>query len=89
MTYAIGRRVVKIPHIGMVNVVAGKEVCPEFIQGAATPQAIAGALLPLLSDGDERSDMLREMEQVVDQLSDPAIQRDAVDVIDGVLERAQ
>ncbi len=49
-TYAIARRVVTIPRIGLVNVVAGREVAPEFVQDDATPEAMADALVPLLDD---------------------------------------
>src|SRR5439155_24806952 len=48
VTYAAARRLVTIPHIGLVNVVAGKQVAPEFVQGALTPSAVADALEPLL-----------------------------------------
>ncbi|MFN8718241.1 MAG: lipid-A-disaccharide synthase [Gemmatimonadaceae bacterium] len=48
ITYAIARRVVKIPHIGLVNVVAGREVSREFVQDAFVPSAVADALMPLL-----------------------------------------
>ena len=50
ITYAIARRVVKIPHIGLVNVVAGREVAPEFVQDALQPGAVADALQPLLDE---------------------------------------
>lgn len=48
LTYAIARRLVTIPHIGLVNVVAGGEVSREFVQGAFRPEAVADALDPLL-----------------------------------------
>ncbi len=48
ITYRIARRVVKIPHIGLVNVVAGREVSPEFVQERFVPAAVASALEPLL-----------------------------------------
>jgi lipid-A-disaccharide synthase len=51
-TYAIARRVVTIPRIGLVNVVAERLVAPEFVQDAAVPDRMAPALEPLL---DERS----------------------------------
>ena len=41
ITYAIARRVVKIPFIGLVNVVAGREVAREFVQDALQPAAVA------------------------------------------------
>jgi lipid-A-disaccharide synthase len=52
VTYAAARRLVKIPHIGLVNVVAGRQVAPEFVQDALQPHAVANALEPLL---DQRS----------------------------------
>jgi lipid-A-disaccharide synthase len=48
ITYAIARRVVKIPHIGLVNVVARREVSQEFVQNAVVPTQMADALMPLL-----------------------------------------
>lgn len=48
ITYGIARRVVKIPHIGLVNVVAGREVSREFVQDAFIPSRVADALEPLL-----------------------------------------
>ena len=46
-TYAIAKRAVKIPHIGLVNVVAGREVAPEFVQDKLVPSDVARALAPL------------------------------------------
>lgn len=50
ITYEIAKRVVKIPHIGLVNVVAGREVSREFVQGDFVPERVADALLPLLDE---------------------------------------
>ena len=58
-TYAIARRLVTIPHIGLVNVVAGREVAREFVQDAILPDAVADALVPLLDPtSSERARML-------------------------------
>ena len=48
LNYAIARRVVTIPYIGLVNVVAGREVAREFVQDALQPRAVADALVPLI-----------------------------------------
>lgn len=40
LTYAIGKRVVKLPYIGLVNIVLGKKEFPELIQKEAIPEAI-------------------------------------------------
>ena len=67
-TYAIARRVVKIPHIGLVNVVAGREVAREFVQDALRPTRVADALEPLLEPGAERTRVLAGLEHVRSKL---------------------
>jgi lipid-A-disaccharide synthase len=58
LSYALARRVVKVPHIALANLIAERRVAPEFVQDAATPEALADALLPLL---DESSPQRQEM----------------------------
>jgi lipid-A-disaccharide synthase len=53
-TYWIARRVVKIPHIGLVNVVAGREVAREFVQDALEPTAVSDELELLLRPASAR-----------------------------------
>src|SRR5205823_4617621 len=48
VSFAIAIRVLQVPHVGLVNLIAEREVAPEFLQGAATPAALAEAVLPLL-----------------------------------------
>ncbi|MCX7590194.1 MAG: lipid-A-disaccharide synthase [Kiritimatiellae bacterium] len=64
LSYLLGKLLVRVPHISLVNIVAGKSVCPELIQRAATPQALAEKLAPLVNDSPERAAMLRELEAV-------------------------
>ena len=52
-TFAVARRVVRVPHVGLANLVAGDRVVPELLQDAATPAALAAALLPLMEEGSE------------------------------------
>jgi lipid-A-disaccharide synthase len=71
-TYAIARRVVKIPRIGLVNVVAGREVAPEFVQDALAPPDVADVLERLLDPASvERRQMIRDLEQVRSSLGTP------------------
>jgi lipid-A-disaccharide synthase len=67
-TYWAGRLLVRVPHIAMVNIVGGREICPEFIQGRATPSAVTDALLPLIGDTRERTSMTEELRRVSDLL---------------------
>ena len=72
LTYAAARRLVKIPNIGLVNVVAGRRVAPEFVQDALEPAAVADALGPLLDHSrPERTVMLEELARVRTLLGAP------------------
>jgi lipid-A-disaccharide synthase len=48
LTYFMARRLVRVPHVGLVNLVAGERIAPELLQAEATPERLAAALLPLL-----------------------------------------
>jgi lipid-A-disaccharide synthase len=48
LSYALARRLVKVPHVALVNLVAEARVAPELIQEQATPEALAAELLRLL-----------------------------------------
>lgn len=71
VTYALARQFVKIEHIGLVNVVAGREVAREFVQGALQPTRVADALQPLLSATPARDASLRGLAEVRAKLGTP------------------
>ena len=48
LTYQIARRLVKLVHFSLPNLLAGKALVPEFLQDAVTPESLATALRPLL-----------------------------------------
>jgi lipid-A-disaccharide synthase len=81
-THAVARRVVRIPHIGLVNVVAGREVVREFVQDAMRAPAIADALDPLLDPASgERSRMLSDLAGVRGRLGTPGAARRVASMI--------
>ena len=47
-SYAIGRRFVSVDHIGLVNIIAGRTIVPELIQGEANPERIASEIRELI-----------------------------------------
>jgi lipid-A-disaccharide synthase len=61
LTYWLGRPLVKTPFFSMVNLVAGKRVVEELIQQRCTPDALAGAALALLHDGNAKERMRAEL----------------------------
>jgi lipid-A-disaccharide synthase len=52
LTYEIGRRLVKVDHMGICNIVAGERVVPELLQHEAEPGRIAGEIGRFLTDSD-------------------------------------
>jgi len=67
-TYLAARLVVSVKYLGMPNVLANKEVVPEFIQQAARPAAIVKAVRPLMENADVRQRMISEFDQLIGQL---------------------
>lgn len=86
MTYAMARRLVRIDHIGLVNVVAGKRVAPEFIQHDFRPEAVAGALELLLDRANpERARMVDALAAVRDSLGGPGAAERVAAIADEML----
>jgi lipid-A-disaccharide synthase len=68
MTYLAGRMLIQVQHLGMPNVLAGREIVPEFIQGKAQPAAIAAEVMELLEDDARRAQMLADFDEVIGKL---------------------
>ena len=71
LTYAIGRLIVSIKHFGLPNIVAGKTVVKELLQGEAEPEAIAGEIFRIIDDHSYRAAMVHELEQVRARMGEP------------------
>ncbi|MCC6265434.1 MAG: lipid-A-disaccharide synthase [Bryobacterales bacterium] len=69
ISWKFGRRLVKVPHLTMVNLVAGKRVAPELMQDAATGSSLAAAVEELLSHPEAMEQMREELRRVRDLLS--------------------
>jgi len=87
ITYLIGKLLVKSPYIGMVNMVAGKMICPEFIQNNASARNIITALIPLLEETAERKAMLDGLDYVNTLLGGPGAVERAGQIIRDFLEK--
>jgi lipid-A-disaccharide synthase len=72
LTYLAGRAVIKVPHLGMANILAGKEIVKEFIQQDAAPTNLAAEALRLLDDAAYRDRMREDFSKVRTKLIAPA-----------------
>jgi lipid-A-disaccharide synthase len=88
LTYWIGRMLVKLPYLSMVNVLAGEKVVPEFLQGAAEPERLARAALQILRNPKGAKTMSIRIREVAKKLGGPgAAARAAEEVEDAIRTR--
>jgi lipid-A-disaccharide synthase len=69
LNYLIARRLVKIDNIGLVNIILGTEICPEFVQDEARPTSIAEKALNLLENRAQRETMVSNFDRLRSMLS--------------------
>ncbi len=80
-TYWIAKRAVTLPHVGLANLIAEREICPEYLQSAATPDALARAVAPLLDRGTDAADKQRDaFAEVRARLGGPGATRKVVEM---------
>ncbi len=81
LTYAIGRRVVKVKYLSLINVMAKEQIVPEFLQDKLQPEAVAQVALDLLGNPQRREIMKQRVAQVVATLGGPGASHRAAEAI--------
>jgi lipid-A-disaccharide synthase len=71
LTYAVGKRLVKVAHMGIGNIVAGERVVPELLQHEAEPVPISDAIGRYLTDGGYRDTVVAKLRAVREKLGTP------------------
>jgi len=69
-TYLAARLVVNVKYLGMPNLLADKEVVPEFIQYRAKPRAVVEAVQPLIENANARERMISEFDSIIGRLGE-------------------
>ncbi|MFU8780081.1 MAG: lipid-A-disaccharide synthase [Kiritimatiellia bacterium] len=85
ITYFLIRPFIHVDYIGMVNIIAGKEACPELIQGNLTATKLAAAIETLIQDAATRLAMLTDIKNVQTQMGGGGAAENAARVIIGLL----
>jgi lipid-A-disaccharide synthase len=80
-TYVPGRLLIRVDHLGMPNILAGKEIIPEFIQHGAVPERIAETVWKLYSDPVRRAEMVGAMNRVAKLLGEKGGGRRAAEAV--------
>jgi len=81
LTYAVGRPFVSVPHYAMPNLIAGREVVKELIQGDFRPETVAVETLALLEDEGRRGALLEGLAEVRARLGPPGASARAAEVV--------
>ncbi len=87
VTYGIGKRLVRVDHIALVNLVAGEEIVREHIQAAMTPEALAREALRLIDHTEARTRMVERLGVVRDRLGQPGAASRVADACERLLGR--
>ena len=89
LTHLLGRRFVKLPHVAMVNLIAGKRVVKELIQDDFTPEKVAGEIRSLLEQPARREAMKQDLAEVRRRLGEPGASGRAAEALARVLAESQ
>ncbi|MGH7558472.1 MAG: lipid-A-disaccharide synthase [Gemmatimonadota bacterium] len=86
LTFAAARLLVRVEHVALPNLIAGKTVVPELLQGAVQPVAMAAPILTWLGDEDAREEVVVELAGVREAVGPPGVAeraaRAALDAMD-------
>ncbi len=80
LTYAVAKRIVRTESIGLVNLVAGKRVVPEYVQDEISPPALAGEVESMLFNVERREAMIKELRAVKERLGGPGASARAAEI---------
>jgi lipid-A-disaccharide synthase len=81
LTAVVARVLVRgVSHIGLPNVVAGREIVPELVQGDVTPERVAREAEAILADPARRTRMIEDLRGVRARLGEPGAAERAADM---------
>lgn len=89
LTYWLGRFLIQLPYLSMVNVLAGEKVVPEFLQGAMEPERLAKAALQILRNPKGAEAMAGRIRDVAKKLGGPGAAARAATEVEEVLRTRQ
>jgi lipid-A-disaccharide synthase len=71
LTYWLGKRLVKVNHVALANIIAGETVAPELIQHEVTPERVAQEAMKIFNDHGRKEWIKRRLQDVREELGTP------------------
>jgi len=87
LTYLLGKMLIKVKNIGMVNIIAGKTVVPELIQKDVTPEKITSAVVQILENPSKQEEIKKELSNLKEKIGNPGASLRAAQIIISLLQR--
>jgi lipid-A-disaccharide synthase len=88
LSYFLVRPFFRLPWVCIVNILAGRALVPELLQGRVTPGRIAAAARPLLLEGTQRQEMIRGLEEVKRKLGSGRPSQRLSEILAGIIDPA-
>jgi len=86
LSYWIGKKFIKVDHIGLINLIADERVVPELVQKDATPEKIAQIAGDLIRDVDQLEKTKRKLHAVTKKLGSPGASMRTARLVEKLLE---
>jgi lipid-A-disaccharide synthase len=85
LSFWLGRALVRVKNIGLVNLIAGNEIAPELVQYHASAVNIANTVCDIMTDYSRRQRMQQELVKIKDQLGRPGASERVADIALGMI----
>ena len=85
LTWVVGKRLVRVPFLGMPNILAEREIAREFLQDAARPEVVADEMRRLLTNETARATIVCALASVTEKLGEPGAAVRAAEAIEAAL----
>ena len=86
-TYLLGKMLIKVKNVGMVNIIAGKTIVPELIQKDLNPEKITHTVLSILKNPKILKEMRKELAKVRKKIGKPGASSRAARIINEILQQ--
>ena len=88
LTYLIGKSLVKVDNIGMVNIIYGNRIVPELIQNDVNEKSIYRECKKILTDMNLNNEIKRKFEELKEKLSPASTSGNAAEIIYSLINEA-
>ena len=86
ISFMLGRALVRVPYIGLVNLVAGRKLVPEFVQNDARAENIASAVEDMLSDRRQFNQLKEQLVELRDLMGSTGASQKVADLAFSMLQ---